>query len=210
MAVVLEAKERADKKHSTLRHIRLQGNIPGVLYGKNVDSKMIFVNGSDLQKTIREAGRHSLITMKVNGEDYSVLLRDVQKDPLRGDILHVDFQAVDMSTEVDIDVDVRLIGEAAGVKDGGVLQQNLHQLSIRVLPANIPPSIDIDISHLQVGDTVTVGDVKTDGKYEINHEPSEVIATILPPQQEEEIHSGEQQEPGHPDAEEGRETTPES
>jgi large subunit ribosomal protein L25 len=210
MAVVLEAKERTDRKHSTLRRIRLQGNIPGVLYGKNVDSKMIFVNGSDLQKTIREAGRHSLITMKVNGNDYSVLLRDIQKDPLRGDILHVDFQAVDMSTEVDIDVDVRLIGEAAGVKDGGVLQQNLHQLSIRVLPANIPPTIDIDISHLQVGDTVTVGDINTDGKYEINHEPSEVIATILPPQQEEEIHSGEQQEPGHPDAEEGRETTPES
>jgi large subunit ribosomal protein L25 len=210
MAAVLEAKERTDRKHSTLRRIRLQGNIPGVLYGKNVDSKMIFVNGSDLQKTIREAGRHSLITMKVNGNDYSVLLRDIQKDPLRGDILHVDFQAVDMSTEVDIDVDVRLIGEAAGVKDGGVLQQNLHQLSIRVLPANIPPTIDIDISHLQVGDTVTVGDINTDGKYEINHEPSEVIATILPPQQEEEIHSGEQQEPGHPDAEEGRETTPES
>jgi large subunit ribosomal protein L25 len=207
MAVVLEAKERTDKKHSTLRRIRLQGNIPGILYGKNVENKMIFVNGTDFHKMIREAGRHSLITLKVSGQDYTVLLRDIQTDPLRGNILHVDFQAVDMSTEVDIDVDVHLIGEAAGVKDGGVLQQNLHQLSIRVLPANIPPSIDIDISHLQIGDTITVGDVKTDGKYEINHEPSEVIATILPPQQEEEIHSGEEQEPGHPDAEEGRETT---
>ncbi|GMO01206.1 50S ribosomal protein L25/general stress protein Ctc [Parageobacillus thermoglucosidasius] len=210
MAVVLEAKERTDRKHSTTRRIRLQGNIPGILYGKNVENKMIFVNGSDFQKTIREAGRHSLITLKLNDEEYSVLLRDVQRDSLRGDILHVDFQAVDMSTEVDIDVDIRFIGEAAGVKDGGVLQQNLHQLSIRVLPANIPPSIDIDISHLQIGDTITVGDVKTDGKYEINHEPSEVIATILPPQQEEEIHSGEQQESGRPEAEEGRETTPDA
>ncbi|BDG34140.1 50S ribosomal protein L25/general stress protein Ctc [Parageobacillus sp. VR-IP] len=210
MAIVLEAKERTDKKHSTLRRIRLQGNIPGILYGKNVDNKMIFVSGAELEKTIREGGRHSLMTLKIGGKDYSVLMREIQRDPLRGNILHVDFQAVDMSTEVDIDVDVRLIGEAAGVKDGGVLQQNLHQLSIRVLPANIPSSIDIDISHLQVGDVITVGDVKTDGKYEINHEPSEVIATILPPQQEEEIHSGEQQEPGHPDAEEGRETTPES
>lgn len=210
MALVLEAKERTDKKHSTLRRIRLQGNIPGILYGKNVENKMIFVNGADFHKLIREAGHHSLITMRVNGEEYSVLLRDIQRDPLRGNILHVDFQAVDMSTEVDIDVDVRLIGEAAGEKDGGVLQQNLHELSIRVLPANIPPSIDIDISHLQIGDTITVGDIKTEGKYKINHEPSEVIATILPPEQEEEIHSGEEQEPGHPDAEEGRETTPES
>lgn len=200
MAVVLEAKERTDRRHSTTRRIRLQGDIPGILYGKNVENKMIFVNGSDFQKTIREAGRHSLITLKLNDEDYSVLLRDIQRDPLRGNIIHVDFQAVDMSTEVDIDVDIRFIGEAAGEKAGGVLQQNLHQLSIRVLPANIPPSIDIDISNLQIGDTITVADIKTDGKYKINHEPSEVIATILPPQQEEEI-SGEQQEPSSPVAE---------
>ncbi|KYD32357.1 50S ribosomal protein L25/general stress protein Ctc [Parageobacillus toebii] len=210
MAVVLEAKERPDKKHSTLRRIRLQGNIPGILYGKNIDNQMIFVSGVALEKTIREGGRYSLMTLKIGEKDYSVLLREIQRDPLRGNILHADFQAVDMSTEVDIDVDVRLIGEAAGEKDGGVLQQNLHQLTIRVLPANIPPSIDIDISHLQIGDTVTVGDINTGGKYEIIDDPSEVIATILPPQQEEEIHSGEQQEPGHPDAEEGRETTPES
>lgn len=203
---VLEAKERAEKKHSALRNIRLQGNIPGVLYGKNIKNKAIFINAADFIKTIREAGRNSLITMKVNGESHSVLLRDIQKDSLRNEIIHVDFQAVDMSTEVDIDVNVHLVGEAAGVKDGGVLQQTLHELSIHALPANIPSSIDIDISHLQVGETITVGDIDTNGKYEINHEPTEVIATILPPKQEEEIHSGEQQEPGQPESEEGRET----
>ncbi|QPA31000.1 50S ribosomal protein L25/general stress protein Ctc [Thermaerobacillus caldiproteolyticus] len=207
---VLEAKERTKKTHSAIRNIRLQGNIPGVLYGKNVKNKAIFVNAADFIKTIREVGRNGLVTMTVNGENHSVLLRDIQKDPIRNEIIHVDFQAVDMSTEVDIDVNVHLVGEAAGVKDGGVLQQTLHQLSIRALPANIPSSIDIDISHLQVGETITVGDIDTNGKYEINHEPTEVIATILPPQQEEEIHSGEQQESGQPESEEGRETTPES
>lgn len=207
---VLEAKKRAEGKRSYLRAIRLQGNIPGVLYGKNVNNKAIFVNAADFIKTIREAGRNALITIKVDEESHSALLRDIQKDPLRSEIIHVDFQAVDMSTEVDVDVNVHLIGDAAGVKDGGVLQQSLHQLSIRALPANIPPSIDIDISHLQVGDTLTVGDIHTDGKYEINHEPTEVIASVLPPKQEEEIHSGEQQEAGRPEAEEGRETTPES
>ncbi|KQB94976.1 MULTISPECIES: 50S ribosomal protein L25/general stress protein Ctc [Geobacillus] len=209
MAIVLGAKERKDKKHSTLRRIRSQGGIPAVLYGKKVDNKMISISAADLEKALREGGRHSLVTLKVDGEDYSVLLREVQRDPLRGELLHADFQAVDMSTEVDVDVEVRLVGEAPGVKDGGVLQQNLHELSIRVLPANIPPAIEVDISGLQVGDVITVGDVQTGGTFEINHEPSEVIATILPPQQEEEIHSGEQQEPGQPEAEEGRETTPE-
>ncbi|ABO65432.1 MULTISPECIES: 50S ribosomal protein L25/general stress protein Ctc [Geobacillus] len=209
MAIVLGAKERKDKKHSTLRRIRSQGGIPAVLYGKKVDNKMISISAADLEKALREGGRHSLVTLKVDGEDYSVLLREVQRDPLRGELLHADFQAVDMSAEVDVDVEVRLVGEAPGVKDGGVLQQNLHELSIRVLPANIPPAIEVDISGLQVGDVITVGDVQTGGTFEINHEPSEVIATILPPQQEEEIHSGEQQEPGQPEAEEGRETTPE-
>ncbi|AGT30506.1 50S ribosomal protein L25 [Geobacillus genomosp. 3] len=209
MAIVLEAKERTDKKRSTLQRIRSQGGIPAVLYGKKVDNKMIFVSAADLEKALREGGRHSLMTLNVDGGDYSVLLREMQRDPLRGELLHADFQAVDMSTEVDVDVEVRLVGEAPGVKDGGVLQQNLHQLSIRVLPANIPPAIEVDISSLQVGDTVTVDDVQTGGTFEINHEPSEVIATILPPKQEEEIHSGEQQEAGQPDAEEGRETTPE-
>lgn len=207
---VLEAKKRAEGKRSYLRAIRLQGNIPGVLYGKNVNNKAIFVNAADFIKTIREAGRNALITIKVDEESHSALLRDIQKDPLRSEIIHVDFQAVDMSTEVDVDVNVHLIGDAVGVKDGGVLQQSLHQLSIRALPANIPPSIDIDISHLQVGDTLTVGDIHTGGKYEINHEPTEVIASVLPPKQEEEIHSGEQQEAGRPEAEEGRETTSES
>lgn len=205
---VLEAKKRTDEKRSYIRSLRLEGNIPGVLYGKNVQSHAIFVNAADFIKTIRDEGRNALITLNVDGESFTALLRDMQKDPLRSEITHVDFQAVDMSTEVEIDVNVHLIGDAAGVKDGGVLQQSLHQLSIRALPANIPPSIDIDISHLQVGDTLTVGDIQTGGKYEINHEPTEVIASILPPKQEEEIHSGEQQEAGRPEAEEGRETAP--
>ncbi|ANB57046.1 ribosomal protein L25, Ctc-form [Anoxybacillus sp. B7M1] len=207
---VLEAKERTEGQGFGLRKIRLQGNIPGVLYGKNVKNRVVYMNAADFLKTVREAGRNGLITLKVNGESHSALLRDIQKDPIRNEIIHVDFQVVDMSTEVDVAVNVHLVGNAAGVKDGGVLQQSLHQLSIRALPANIPSSIDIDISTLQVGETITVGDVQTGGMYEINHGSEEVIASILPPKQEEEIHSGEQQEPGHPEAEEGRETTPES
>jgi large subunit ribosomal protein L25 len=206
---LLQAQERAVGEHSTIRQIREEGNIPAVLYGKNVKSKAIFVNAADFMKTIRENGRNGLIKMKVNGEEHSVMLHDIQKDPLRNEIIHADFQVVDMKTEVEVDVNVHLVGEAPGVKDGGVLQQPLHQLSIRVLPTNIPPSIEVDISNLQVGQTITVGDIQTNGEYEINHEPTEVIASILPPKQEEEIHSGEQQEPGQPEAMEGRETTPE-
>ncbi|RAK16562.1 large subunit ribosomal protein L25 [Anoxybacillus vitaminiphilus] len=206
---LLQAQERAEGKRSTVRKIREEGNIPAVLYGKNMKSKAIFVNAADFMKIIRENGRNSLITMEVNGEEHSVMLHDIQKDPLRNEIIHVDFHVVDMKTEVEVNVNVHLVGEALGVKDGGVLQQPLHQLSIRALPANIPSSIEVDVSNLEIGQVITVGDIQTNDKYEINHEPTEVIASILPPKQEEEIHSGEQQEPGQPEAMEGRETTPE-
>jgi large subunit ribosomal protein L25 len=209
MTVTLKAMERTDLKKSTLRKIREEGNIPAIVYGKNKESKPIYINSGDFLKTIREAGLTGIITLELNNEKHTVILHEFQKDPIKSKILHLDFQIVDMSSEVEVDVFVHLIGEAKGVKDGGVLQQSLHQLSIRALPNNIPKSIEIDISQLEVGDSVTVGDIETGGKYEILHEESQVIASILPPQQEVEIHSGEQQEPGEPNNQEGRETNEE-
>lgn len=84
---VLEAQERVEEKHSALRGIREQGNIPAVLYGKNVKSKTIFISQADLVKTVRESGRSGLITLKVNGETHSALLRDIQKDPDRKSVV---------------------------------------------------------------------------------------------------------------------------
>jgi large subunit ribosomal protein L25 len=209
MTVTLKAMERTDFKKSTLRKIREDGNIPAIVYGKNKESKAIFINSGDFLKTIRETGLTGIITLELNNEKHPVILHEFQRDPIKSNILHLDFQIVDMSTEVEVDVFVHLIGEAKGVKDGGVLQQTLHQLTVRALPNNIPKSIDIDISQLEVGESVTVGDIDTGGKYEILHEESQVIASILPPQQEVEINSGEQQEPGEPNNQEGRETNEE-
>lgn len=90
------------------------------------------------------------------------------------------------------------------------MQQALHEVTVTAKPNDIPSSIDIDVTELQVGDTITVGDVKGYDKIEINHEKEEVIASILAPRQEEEISTGEQQEEGMPDNVEGRETEPET
>jgi large subunit ribosomal protein L25 len=204
---LLEAQVRTDFKPSSIQEIRKNGHIPAVLYGKTVKNKAVFVDEAHFLKTIRTAGRTNILTIRVAGEEHPVIVREIQKDPIRSEIIHVDFQALDKTEEIKMKVNVHLIGEAAGVKDEGVLQQSLHQLSIRALPANIPTSIDMDITHLQVGQVITVQDVQTEGKYEVNHEPTEVVASILPPKQEEEIHSGEEQEAGHPESEEGRETT---
>lgn len=209
MSTVLHAKERKELCRSELRKIRDNGNIPAIVYGAKVESKPVFVSSADLTKTVRMVGRNGIISLDIDGSKVDVILSDYQEDSINRHILHVDFLAVDKSSKITVDVRLVLTGEAAGVKDGGVLQQPLHQLSITTTPDNIPPQIEVDVTTLQVGETATVADILHQGDFTINHEEDEVIASILPPKQEEEINAGEQQEGGHPDNEEGRETEPE-
>ena len=207
MSTVLHAKERKELRHSALRKIRENGNIPAIIYGAKVESKPVFISSADLTKTIRTVGRNGVISLDVDGSKHDVVLTDYQEDFIKNEIIHVDFLAVDKSSKINVEVRLVLVGDAAGVKDGGVLQQPVHQLSITSTPDNIPPQIEVDITNLQVGETVLVGDIPSAGAFTINHEDEEVVASILPPRQEEEINAGEQQEEGHPDNEEGRETT---
>jgi large subunit ribosomal protein L25 len=208
MSTVLQAKERKDLKSSELRKIRETGNIPAVIYGRKVESKPVFVSSADLTKTIRNVGRNGVISLDIDGSKHDVVLTDYQEDIIKKEIIHVDFLAVDKSSKINVTVRLVLTGEAAGVKDGGVLQQPVHELSITSTPSEIPQQIEVDVTNLQVGETLKVSDILYQGSFTINHEEEEVIASILPPKQEEEINSGEQQEGGHPDNEEGRETEP--
>lgn len=208
MSTVLQATERKEFRHSSLKKIRNEGNIPAILYGRAVESKPVFVSSADLTKTIRTVGRNGIISLEIDGNKQDVILTDYQEDAFKKEILHVDFLAVDKSSKINVTVRLVLVGEAAGVKDGGVLQQPVYELSITSTPNEIPQQIEVDVTNLQVGETVTIGDILYQGDFTINHEPDEVIASVLPPKQEEEINAGEQQEEGHPDHEEGRETTP--
>jgi large subunit ribosomal protein L25 len=208
MSTVLQAKERKEFRHSALKKIRDDGNIPAVIYGAKIENKPVFVSSADLTKTIRTVGRNGVIALDVDGSKHDVVLTDYQEDFIKKEIIHVDFLAVDKSSKINVTVRLALVGEAAGVKDGGVLQQPVHELSITSTPGDIPQQIEVDVTNLQVGETVTVADILYQGSFTINHEADEVVASILPPKQEEEINAGEQQESGHPVNEEGRETTP--
>jgi large subunit ribosomal protein L25 len=202
MSAVLKANER---KGSNLRSLRQQGNIPAVVYGRNSESKSIYINSIEFLKTIRENGRNGVISLDVEGNKQNVMLTDYQQDYIKNEILHADFLAVDKSSKVNASVRINLVGDAAGVKDGGVMQQPIHEVSITATPGSIPQSLDVDVSQLQVGENLTLADLKA-GDYELNDDENTVIVSILPPKQEEEINSGEEQEPGAPENEEGRET----
>ena len=203
MSTVLQATERTDKRRGTLTRIRKEGNVPAIVYGAQKENTSIYLSEVQLLKTIKDVGRNGVISLDVNGNTQNVIVTDYQVDPLKNGFIHVDFLAVDMSKEVTANVNVTLIGDAAGVKDGGVMQQSLFEVSIAAKPADIPPTIDIDVTKLQVADTITVADIKELGNFTVNHEEDEVIASILPPRQEEVIDSGEKQGEAPPENGEG-------
>jgi len=183
---ILKAEERTDSRRSSLREIRQSGYVPGVIYGRNLENKSVALDSIELLKILRAEGKNTIINLDINGDQHSVMVTELQTDPLKDSIVHADFKVVDMEAEMEATVPVNLTGEAEGIKQGGVLQQPLYELSVTAKPKNIPQTIEVDISSLEVNDVLTVGDIPSTGDYSYNHEPDEVVASILPPQKQEE------------------------
>lgn len=181
MATILKATNRENSKNSTLTGLRNNGLTPAVIYGKDLPSKSISVSAIEFIKTLKITGKNGVIDLTTDEGTFEVIAHDIQREPIKGDILHIDFYKVDMKKEMDANVQVRLVGEALGVKDGGIVQHTLHEISVRALPTNIPEEIEVDISELAIGDSLQVGDLSKSSLYEINNEPEEGIVAILPP-----------------------------
>ncbi|AKO90734.1 50S ribosomal protein L25/general stress protein Ctc [Priestia filamentosa] len=188
MSNQLQAQVREDLKRSATRKLREDGSVPAVVYGYNQNSKSIFLDSVDFIKTMREVGRNGVLTLVVEKDKFPVMLHDVQVDPLKDQVVHADFYVVNMKEEVDAEVTVSLVGEPAGVKDGGVLSQALNEISVRALPNDVPSVIEVDVSQLSINDSITISDIPKEGKYEITNEDlEETIASVLPPRQVEEV-----------------------
>lgn len=182
MAITLKANKRDNLSRSVTKQLRSEGFIPAVVYGKNQDPVTVSIDKIDLLKTIRNEGRNAIISLDVENEQkIDVMVQDYQKETIKDDIIHVDFFAVDMSEEMDVAVPVRLDGEATGVKEGGVLQQPLFELQVRAKPADIPEEIPVDVSNLNIGDSISVADIEKTGNYEILDDPETTVAVILAP-----------------------------
>jgi large subunit ribosomal protein L25 len=200
MAATIQAKDRTDLRRSQTKKLRKEGYVPAVVYGKGKEPVTVAVESIELIKNVRDEGRNAVFSLEVEGKDkLSVMLYEYQSDAIRDDLTHVDFYQVDMSTEVDVEVNINFEGEAQGVKDGGVKQQALHTINVRSTPNNIPEEITIDISELTIGDSITVGDLKSGKGYEILDDDETTVITILPPQVEDVPEVGE--EGGETDAE---------
>lgn len=172
---------------TTLRQLRNDGWIPSVVYGYKTESTAISVKERDLIDTLRETGRNGVIKLNVDGKDVNVVLSDYQSDVLIGNITHADFLAINMTEELEVEATINLVGQSPGEKEGGTVQQPLWELSIRVKPSDIPDGIDIDVSELQIGDTLLVSDIRDKVKFEILNDDETALVTISAPRTEAEM-----------------------
>lgn len=195
MAIVLDIKKRKTKPHSNITEVRESGRIPAIVYGYQSENVPVSVDELDLLKLVRENGRNAVFTVNLDGKKVNVLLHDYQIDPLKNKLVHVDLLAVDMKAEVEAEVRIDLVGESTGVKEGGVLQQVLHEVTVSATPDKLPESVEVDISELGIGDSVEVSKISTSKAFEIITDGEEVIATVTAPRVEEESTTDEVTEP---------------
>ncbi|CDQ21778.1 LSU ribosomal protein L25P [Halobacillus karajensis] len=184
MATTLKANQRQNLKQSVTRELRLEGNVPSVVYGKDKEPITVAVSSIELLKTVRDEGKNAIISLDVDGKNkVDVMLHEYQVDPIKDELIHADFYIVDMSEEMDVEVPVRLEGEAAGSKEGGVVQQPLYELAVRAKPGDIPEEIVVDVSELSIGDSVMVSDLKASRNYEITEDENTTIVSVTPPEE---------------------------
>lgn len=181
MDIVLQATRRDKGARSSLTKLRNEGKLPAVIYGYNVDTIPVSIDYKDTAKAVQQYGRTAVFKIDVEGKQLNAILNEVQRCALKGTVKHVDFLSINMSEELEVEVPITPIGEAIGVKEGGVLTQPLRVLKIKVKPSDIPESIDVDISNLAMNDSISVGDIRSSVQYEILNQDEETVVTVTPP-----------------------------
>lgn len=180
------AQKREPTGKGGARKLRAQGLVPAICYGPKMRSIAVSCSLKDLTRIMKH-GQNVLINLKIRdgmgkkGEsDHVVMIRDFQVDHLKGVPIHADLYEVSMKETMTVGVPVRLVGKPEGTKMGGILEQIRREVEVECLPSDIPPHIEIDVSELDIGDSVHVSDVEI-GNVKILTEPNLTIATVVPP-----------------------------
>jgi len=179
--VALTAQPRTEFGNGPARRLRRQGLVPGIVYQPGQPSLAFSLPGRDLRRGLHE-GRTGVIDLTIGDQPARpVLLKDWQLDAIRGDVLHVDFQEVDLTQEIEAPVPVHLVGTAVGVRDGGVLDQPLREVVVSALPDTLPDHLEADVSELAVGDSISVSDLTAPEGVVIVSDPETVVASVVAP-----------------------------
>jgi large subunit ribosomal protein L25 len=184
--LVVTARETLGSRET--RRLRKDGHIPGVLYGGG-EPVAISVAERELRRALTgSAGLHSILDVEIDGRGttHASILKEYQVDKVRGHITHVDLQEVPLDKTIHAQVSVHLIGgdDAPGVREGGVLSQPLREVNVEALPLEVPEHLDLDVSHMGVGDTLRIADVTPPQGATLLDDPETVVATITAPTRE--------------------------
>ena len=183
MAVIpLKGARRPGLGKGGARQARAAGQSPGVLYGHGETPIAVAVGSRDFDVALRShKGSNPIVNLAIDSSEYTALIRDVQYDPLDHKILHLDFQHISLTEAIEVDVPVHLVGIALGVKDGGgILEHPLREVKVRCLPTAIPTAIDVDVTALNIGDSLHVRDLVV-GDLEVLSDPNATIALVSAP-----------------------------
>jgi large subunit ribosomal protein L25 len=182
--VELTVKERDSFGSPESRRMRNEGWIPGVLYGGGKDSVSLTIEEKALRQALGRGRRGNVIlelTFDGQSQGHPAILKEYQNDPVSGHLLHVDFLEVRMDQPIESKVTVELIGTAQGVKDGGILDHGMRELHIRCLPTDMPGEIQVDVSALNINDSLRVSEVVAPDGVEILDDPEAHVAGVMVP-----------------------------
>jgi large subunit ribosomal protein L25 len=180
----LKTERRSEVGKGVARRLRVAGQIPAVYYGRGEDPIALVVGLKELEDVIHTAeGSNVIVDLKVGGDtpDRKALIREIQRDPVVGNILHLDLQHISLTEQIVVEVPIVLLGTPTGVKDGGgILEHLLREVEVECLPTDIPSKLEIDVSALNIGDSLHVSDLKAE-RVTIKTDMDRAIAAVVPP-----------------------------
>ena len=179
----VKASPRAITTKGHLRQLRQDGFVPGIVYGRNKESMPVTVDSKDLMNVISQpSGMNTLVELVSDNIQDTVMVKELTRDILYHDRLtHIDFIRISLEDKLEVNVPVQLVGEPRGIKEGGMIQQSMREVTMKCLPTDIPELVELDVSGLDIGQSLTVADLAVPGDTEVLSDPAEVIVTVLAP-----------------------------
>lgn len=165
------------------RALRREGEVPAVLYGRSQDTLSIQLNARIFKQFLRTYGENVIINLEIGGGNTEiVIIKEIQRDPVeKRQLLHADFIRISLDEPVTSPVPVVLVGNPQGVEEGGVLESPLRQVTLHCLPMQLPTEITVEVSQLEIGDAIHVGDLDFDDEIEVIDEPERIVAMVSQP-----------------------------
>ena len=181
--IELKAQVRQEKGKNEIKPLRAKGLIPANVYGYKAEATDIAVNSREFNNLIHSAaGTHVVLKLVLDdGKSPTVVVKDVQRHPIRDEVLHVDFLSVALDEKITSSVSLSIVGDSAGVREGGILQHGLWEIEVEALPMDLPDHLDVDISELKVGESLHAGDIALPSNVTLMTPAEEVVASVLAP-----------------------------